>query len=74
MKKRSITIQGHRTSYSLEDAFQNELQQIADRENIPLARLIARIDRERSPGTNLSSALRIHVLEDIKLHYPEKNG
>ena len=74
MKKRSITIQGHRTSYSLEDAFQNELQQIADRENIPLARLIARIDRERSPGTNLSSALRIHVLEDIKLRYPEKNG
>ena len=66
MKKRSITIQGHRTSYSLEDAFQNELQQIADRQNIPLARLITRIDRERSPGTNLSSALRIHVLEDIK--------
>ena len=74
MKKRSITIQGHRTSYSLEDAFQNELQQIADRENIPLARLIARIDRERSPGTNLSSALRIHVLEDVKLRCPEKNG
>ena len=74
MKKRSITIQGHRTSYSLEDAFQNELQQIADRENIPLARLIARIDRERSPGTNLSSALRIHVLENVKLRCPEKNG
>ena len=74
MKKRSITIQGHRTSYSLEDAFQNELQQIADRENIPLARLITRIDRERSPGTNLSSALRIHVLEDVKLRCPEKNG
>jgi len=66
MKKRSITIQGHRTSYSLEDAFQSELQQIADRENTPLARLIARIDSERSPGTNLSSALRIHVLEDIR--------
>ena len=74
MKKRSITIQGHRTSYSLEDAFQNELQQIADRENIPLARLITRIDRERSPGTNLSSALRIHVLENVKLRCPEKNG
>ncbi|MCB1423794.1 MAG: ribbon-helix-helix domain-containing protein [Nitratireductor sp.] len=71
MKKRSITIQGHRTSYSLEDAFQSELQQIADRENIPLARLITRIDRERSTGTNLSSALRIHVLEDVKLRCSE---
>lgn len=66
MKKRSITIQGHRTSYSLEDAFQNELQQIADREEIPLARLIARVDRERGAGINLSSALRIHVLEDLR--------
>ena len=66
MKKRSITIEGHRTSYSLEDAFQDELQKIADREQIPLARLIARIDRERATGTNLSSALRIHVLEDLR--------
>lgn len=73
MKKRSITIQGHRTSYSLEDAFQDELQQIADRQNIPLARLITRIDRERSPGTNLSSALRIHVLEDVKQRCSENN-
>ncbi|MCO5133348.1 MAG: ribbon-helix-helix domain-containing protein [Phyllobacteriaceae bacterium] len=66
MKKRSITIEGHRTSYSLEDPFQVELQLIADRENIPLARLIARIDRERTDGTNLSSALRIHVLEQLR--------
>lgn len=71
MKKRSITIQGHRTSYSLEDVFQSELQRIADSEGIPLARLITRIDRERSPGTNLSSALRIHVLEDVKLRCAE---
>ena len=66
MKKRSITIEGHRTSYSLEDPFQAVLQLIADRENIPLARLIARIDRERIAGTNLSSALRIHVLEQLR--------
>ncbi|WP_075996820.1 ribbon-helix-helix domain-containing protein [Salaquimonas pukyongi] len=66
MKKRSISIQGHRTSYSLEDAFQAELQKIAGQEGISVARLIARIDRERSRGINLSSALRLHVLEYLK--------
>ncbi len=64
--KRSISIKGHKTSYSLEDAFYDELLEIARNEDIPLARLVARIDRERSPDINLSSALRLHVLKTLK--------
>lgn len=66
MKKHSITIKGHRTSYSLEEAFQSELEAIAKRENISLARLITRIDTKRGEGENLSSALRIFILATVK--------
>ncbi len=64
--KRSISIQGHRTSFSIEDEFYSELLRIAHELEIPLSRLIARIDRERIPGQNLSSALRLDVLENLK--------
>lgn len=66
MKKHSITIKGHRTSYSLEEVFQAELEIISQKENISLARLITRIDKKRSEGENLSSALRIFILTDLK--------
>jgi len=60
-RKRSLTIAGHRTSVSLEDAFWAGLKQIAAREQKTLAALIAEIDSRRG-GNNLSSALRLHVL------------
>lgn len=66
MKKHSITIKGHRTSYSLEDLFQTELEIISHREDISLARLITRIDTKRIEGENLSSALRIFIFSDLK--------
>ncbi len=65
IKKRSISLSGHRTSYSIEDEFQSALLEIAQRQSIPLARLIASIDDARGTNSNLSSALRIAVL----LHY-----
>lgn len=63
--KRSVSIAGHATSISLEEPFWAELKQIAGRERISIAQLIRNIDDERS-GTNLSSALRLHVLDDLK--------
>lgn len=66
MKKHSITIKGHRTSYSLEEAFQVELETIANDEKISMARLITRIDTKRGEGENLSSALRIFILSNLK--------
>jgi predicted DNA-binding ribbon-helix-helix protein len=61
LKKRSVTIAGHATSLSLEEAFWAALRVLAKRRRLSLNALVARIDAER-PG-NLSSALRVFVLE-----------
>jgi predicted DNA-binding ribbon-helix-helix protein len=70
MRKRSVTIDGHRTSVSLEDAFWTELAGIARRRGQSLAALVAEIDRARVAGPagagNLSSALRLAVLNDLR--------
>jgi len=66
LEKHSISIRGHRTSYSLEKEFYTELKRIADEQHTPLATLITRLDEARSPETNLSSCLRLFVLEEIK--------
>lgn len=66
VEKRSVTIRGHRTSYSLEKPFHDELTAIAAHRNMPLAALIAEIDANRPRGANLSSALRLYVLDWIR--------
>ncbi|MEZ2127105.1 MULTISPECIES: ribbon-helix-helix domain-containing protein [unclassified Sinorhizobium] len=66
IRKHSATLHGHRTSFSLEDAFWDELKAIAEARRISLAALISEIDDGRGPGSNLSSALRLHVLAWIK--------
>lgn len=64
--KRSIAIRGHRTSFSLEQAFLDELQAIAIERGMALAALVAEIDENRPREANLSSALRLYVLEWVK--------
>ncbi|MEQ9245234.1 MAG: ribbon-helix-helix domain-containing protein [Nitratireductor sp.] len=64
--KRSVSIRGHRTSVSLEEPFLAELESIAQRRNISLAALIAEIDAGREDENNLSSELRLYVLQDLK--------
>ena len=63
MKKRSITIHGHRTSVSLEEPFWNLLRAIAAQRGLSLASLVQMIDKERNGG--LSSALRLFVLAEL---------
>lgn len=65
VRKRSLTISGHRTSISLEDAFWDGLQAIADRNTCSLASLVADVDRGRGEA-NLSSAVRVFVLNSLK--------
>lgn len=68
MRKRSVTIDGHRTSISLEDPFWAELSAIARARGLSLNALVAEIDRDRvaREAGNLSSALRLHVLQELK--------
>jgi predicted DNA-binding ribbon-helix-helix protein len=61
--KRSIAIAGHRTSISLEEAFWLRLRDIAAQRRMSLAALVAEIDARRA-GINLSSAIRVFVLEE----------
>lgn len=65
-RKRSVTIRGHRTSFSVEDAFHAEIERIARSRNQPVAALIAEIDAAKPHDTNLSSALRLFVLQAMK--------
>src|SRR5262249_23768620 len=60
--KRSIVIDGHKTSVSLEDAFWRTLKDIAHGESVAVSKRVADIDKKRTLG-NLSSAIRLFVLD-----------
>ena len=62
--KRSVVISGHQTSVSLEGPFWEAINQIAVERNTSINRLITEIDRKRK--NNLSSALRVFVLTNLK--------
>ena len=66
MRKRSVTIDGHRTSVSLEDAFWTELSAIAQARGLSLNALVGEIDHARAAPGNLSSTLRLYVLDELK--------
>lgn len=66
MKKLSVSLSGHQTSISLEPEFILELQRIAKNQNTSVAAIISNIDKTRSANSNLSSAIRVWVLNNIK--------
>ena len=55
---------GHRTSVSLENEFWDALGEFARADGVPVNYLIARVDSGRT--RNLSSALRVYVLERLR--------
>ena len=61
--KRSLTIEGHRTSLSLEAEFWEALQKAATQRKMTAAALVAEIDQARGER-NLSSAVRVWMLKD----------
>ena len=63
-QKRSVTVKGHRTSVTLEQVFWESLKEIADARNQSINAIIAEIDG--AAPNNLSSAIRIFVLENYK--------
>jgi predicted DNA-binding ribbon-helix-helix protein len=68
VRKRSIRLDTHKTSITLEDPFWDSLKEIAAAQGTSLERLVAAIDSERRKGlhANLSSAIRLFVLEYYK--------
>jgi predicted DNA-binding ribbon-helix-helix protein len=65
MQKRSLKIAGHGTSVALEPEFWDELERIAQLQDLSMARLVEQIDNERETE-NLASALRLYVLNALK--------
>lgn len=63
--KRSLTLRGHRTSVSLEDAFWRAFREIAETRGLTLNALATEIDETRG-DVGLASAIRVHVLETLR--------
>jgi predicted DNA-binding ribbon-helix-helix protein len=65
LEKHSVTIAGHKTSFTLEAAFWDALKIIASNRRTSVAQIVAGVDQHRAAsddGPNLSSALRVFVL------------
>jgi predicted DNA-binding ribbon-helix-helix protein len=71
--KRSIVLAGRKSSVTLEDEFWNALKEIAGDRNVMLAELIDGINAQRQ-HSNLSSALRLFVLDHYRGKAKEKPG
>jgi predicted DNA-binding ribbon-helix-helix protein len=69
--KRSFSIAGHRTSISLETPFWEALHELADASGVSLAQYVADIDSRRG-RTNLSSAVRVHILAHYRRYATQK--
>ena len=66
MKKISVSLSGHQTSISLEEEFINALKEIAANKNQSIAGIISDIDSNRPQKMNLSSAIRVWILNNLK--------
>jgi predicted DNA-binding ribbon-helix-helix protein len=64
LQKRSMSLDGHRTSVALEPEFWTVLEVEAARQNTSIAGLVARIDEERG-ARPLASALRVWALTRV---------
>lgn len=61
--KTSITLRGHRTSFSLEPEFMALVKAMAQDKGLSLSELVAQVDETRTG--NLSSAVRLLVLKEV---------
>jgi predicted DNA-binding ribbon-helix-helix protein len=67
--KRSVMLSGRRTSISLEEPFWQALREIAAEREMTMSALLNSIASKRV-GSNLSSAVRVFVLEHFRAARP----
>lgn len=68
--KRSLTLRGHRTSVSLEDAFWRAFREIAQSQGRAINDLAAEIDEKRGVEAGLATAIRLFVLRHYQAQLP----
>lgn len=64
--KHSLTLRGHRTSVSLEQAFWQAFREIAAKRGVTLNQLAVEIDEGRETDIGLASAIRVFVLGELR--------
>ena len=65
--KRSVTLDnGYRTSFTLEDEFWSALHELAQTQDKTAVEIVRQIDREHFHAINLSSAIRVFVLNHFR--------
>ena len=62
-KKRSLTVNGHSTSVSIEDPFWHFLANLAQKQDKAVNELVSEIDIQREPNVGLATSVRIYCLE-----------
>ncbi len=65
-EKHSLTLNGHRTSVSLEPEFWQAFRDMAALRGQPINRLAAEIDGARVMDSGLATAIRLFVLQDLQ--------
>ena len=73
MKKISVSLSGHQTSITLESEFFDALQKLSIRQNRSVASIINEIDSARPANRNLSSAVRVWVLQQTILRFSDNS-
>ena len=63
-KKRSVVVDGRKTSVSLEPVFWEQLRALAAQRRITVNELVTQIDQQRTGS--LTSAIRVFVLESVR--------
>tara|TARA_A100001011_G_C14248505_1_gene816759 strand:+ start:1171 stop:1398 length:228 start_codon:yes stop_codon:yes gene_type:complete len=63
-KKRSLNLNGHKTSVSIEDPFWNYFCGVARKKNLSLNSLASEIDLKRHPKVGLGTSIRVFCLEN----------
>ena len=63
--KRTVKIDGHITSLFLETEFWEEILKLSKKENTTPDKIISKIDKMKNTS-NLSSAIRLYVLNHLK--------
>lgn len=72
--KHSLTLNGHRTSVSLEEEFWRAFRGIARARGLPVNTLAAEVDALRAPDTGLATAIRLFVLQDLQARVPPREA
>ena len=65
IRKHSVVLSGHATSFCLEDEFWQALKKIAAKKGVAVRQLLMQIDNAHTG--NLSSAIRVYVLKELTI-------